>query len=159
MENMRLDNCIRVCAAVIRKDGRILICTRPEGKHLAGMWEFPGGKIHDDESIQESLRRELKEELGVNVFAADQIFEIFHTYPEKTVRIHFLRTFIDDSLENLHPMEGQKLMWASTEEMGKLCFVPADIPFFEFLKKNARESRGKMEEDEGACRKTRKEYG
>lgn len=133
MNNTKSDNCIRVCAAVIRKDGRTLVCTRPEGKHLAGMWEFPGGKIHDDESIHESLRRELREELGINVFVADQIFEISHTYPQKMVKIHFLRTFINDSLDNLRPMEGQKLMWASAEEMGKLCFVPADIPFFKFL--------------------------
>jgi 8-oxo-dGTP pyrophosphatase MutT (NUDIX family) len=72
---------VRVVAAIIRREGQILITRRPDNVHLAGLWEFPGGKVEPDESLQTALRREIREELGVTIEVLDERFQIQHDYP------------------------------------------------------------------------------
>lgn len=122
-----------VCAAVIRKEGRILLCTRPEGKHLAGMWEFPGGKLHDGETEFQCIRREIREELSVEVAVLDRIFRIIYNYPEKSIDIRFFRAFIFDEKSEIIPCEGQKVFWAAINEIHRMPVVPADSSFLNFL--------------------------
>ncbi len=78
-----------VVAAVVRREGRILLTRRMEGAHLAGLWEFPGGKVEDGEPPEDALVRECREECGIEI-AVDDILEVaFHRYPSKDVLLLF----------------------------------------------------------------------
>jgi 8-oxo-dGTP diphosphatase len=78
---------------LIDADGRFLLTSRPEGKVYAGHWEFPGGKIEAGESIEQALRRELHEELGITIGAAEPWRVTMHDYPHALVRLHFCKVF------------------------------------------------------------------
>ena len=82
---------IEVAAGLVFRDGKLLITQRPAGGHLAGLWEFPGGKREADESFEDCLQRELLEELGIEVAIGELIESITHDYPEKTVHLRFFR--------------------------------------------------------------------
>ena len=116
---------IEVVAALIRDDaGRYLITRRRQGTHLAGLWEFPGGKREADETLEQSLRRELAEELGA-VFTVEELFETVRwTYPEKTVVLHFFRCRVTAGI--IAPQEGQLMEWVAPAEFGRFDFPPAD---------------------------------
>ena len=116
---------IEVVAALIRDDaGRYLITRRRQGTHLAGLWEFPGGKREADETLEQSLRRELAEELGA-VFAVEGLFETVRwTYPEKAVVLHFFRCRVTAGI--IAPQEGQLMEWVAPAEFGRFDFPPAD---------------------------------
>ena len=124
---------IHVCAAVIRRNGKILLCSRPDGKHLEGMWEFPGGKVDAGESDGECLCREIKEELSLDIFVADQIYRISHKYPEKEVDIRFYRAFASDENQKIIAMDNQQYKWVEVSDFKRLEIIPADWPFCEFL--------------------------
>jgi 8-oxo-dGTP diphosphatase len=80
-----------VAAAVIIREGRVLLTRRAEGQHLAGLWEFPGGKLEQGESPEEALARECREECGIEI-AVSEILEVtHHRYPEKEVLLLFYR--------------------------------------------------------------------
>jgi 8-oxo-dGTP diphosphatase len=123
---------IAVCAAVIRKKGEILLTTRPTGTHLAGMWEFPGGKIEPDESPNDCLKREITEELGIEVKVLDTMFFITHDYPDKSVNIRFIRCMTDTEMPTVG-LEGQKVKWYKTDELAHIQLIEADRPFAEFI--------------------------
>src|SRR6187402_801609 len=82
-------NIIQVAAGLVFREGRLLITQRPPGGHLAGLWEFPGGKREADESFEDCLRRELREELGVEVDVGELVESITHEYPGKSVHLQF----------------------------------------------------------------------
>jgi mutator protein MutT len=82
---------IEVAAGLVFRDGRVLITQRAAGGHLAGLWEFPGGKRDAGESFEECLQRELIEELGIEVTVHELIETVTHAYPEKTVHLRFFR--------------------------------------------------------------------
>jgi 8-oxo-dGTP diphosphatase len=124
---------VHVCAAVIRKNGKILLCSRPYGKHLGGMWEFPGGKVDAGESDGECLCREIKEELSLDIFVADQIYRINYKYPEKEVDIRFYRSFAYDGKQKIIAMDNQQYKWVEISELMQMDIIPADAPFCEFL--------------------------
>src|SRR5215475_7035514 len=88
---------VHVVAAVIQRESRYLITRRSEGTHLAGLWEFPGGKVGTAESPEAALRRELREELGVDALVGDLMETVTWSYPEKTVRILFFRCAFPDA--------------------------------------------------------------
>jgi 8-oxo-dGTP diphosphatase len=79
--------------ALIDADGRVLLAQRPEGKSLAGLWEFPGGKVEAGESVEVALRRELHEELGITIGPAEPWQVTLHDYPHALVRLHFCKVF------------------------------------------------------------------
>ena len=124
---------IEVTAAVIRRGGQVLIASRKnEG------WEFPGGKIEPGETPASALRRELAEELAMNdVYILDEIYWITHAYPEKTVRLHFMRTLLPDGAE-FAPCEGQQIRWITLPELFTCGLLPADRPLADFLNGSSR---------------------
>ncbi len=112
-----------VVAAVVEQDGRFLVSRRLEGTHLAGYWEFPGGKVHDNETLEEALGRELVEELGTAADGFAKLHVTSHEYPERTVELHFYRARL---AEQPTPALGQELRWISRREFAELAFPPAD---------------------------------
>ena len=84
-------NLIEVSAGLVFREGRLLITQRQADAHLGGLWEFPGGKRQPPESFEDCLRRELREELGIEVEVGELIEDLVHSYPEKTVRLKFFR--------------------------------------------------------------------
>jgi 8-oxo-dGTP diphosphatase len=120
---------VLVAACVLLdSDGRILIAKRPEGRPLAGLWEFPGGKVEPGESPEHALMRELAEELGIDIAAADLAPLTFasHDYPD----FHLLMPlFLCRSWRGkVTPHEGQELRWVKPAELPSYAMPPADEP-------------------------------
>ena len=116
---------IEVCAAVILQDDRLLLATRRPGGHLAGKWEFPGGKIADGETTAECIARELEEELRLKVADATELFRMEYAYPEKTVGLHFMLCRLAEKSTG-KPAEGQNCGWFTAAEATALDLAPAD---------------------------------
>ncbi len=123
---------IVVLAAVIEEDSAFLLTRRLEGTHLAGTWEFPGGKCEPDESHEACLRRELMEELGVDAEVGDEIFAITHAYSGRTVELHFRQCTLKGAPE---PQIGQQMRWVRREDLGALEFPEADRELIEMLRR------------------------
>ena len=119
-----------VLAAVIERDGRILVTRRLRDTHLAGLWEFPGGKCDPGESHEACLQRELIEELGVSARVGDEILVTEHAYPERTVRLHFRRCEIDGEPQ---PLLGQEMQWVARTDLRTLEFPEADARLIAIL--------------------------
>ena len=114
---------VRVVAAVIERENRFLVTRRQDGVHLAGFWEFPGGKVADGESHAEALRREMHEELDVNIVVGNLVLETSHDYPDHVVTLFFYRC---DLIGAPRPMIGQEMSWVARAELPSLNFPPAD---------------------------------
>jgi 8-oxo-dGTP diphosphatase len=112
-----------VVAAVIEQDERFLVARRLHGTHLAGYWEFPGGKVHDMETLEQALSREIREELNAGISDVKEIFRTSHAYPERTIDLHFFRGTLTGPPE---PALGQELRWITRDEFSTLEFPPAD---------------------------------
>ena len=121
---------IVVVAAVIERDGRFLVARRLAGTHLAGYWEFPGGKVQPGESCEAALHREMAEELDVGITHARRIFGAAHPYPERIVELHFYRVELTGEPQ---PALGQELRWIGRDELGSLKFPPADAALIDGL--------------------------
>lgn len=114
---------IVVTAAVIERDGRLLVTRRPRGVHLEGLWEFPGGKCEPGETHAASLEREIAEELDAGVVVNQEIFAVTHEYPDRVVELHFFECSLTGTPS---AMLGQEMRWVSREELRSLSFPPAD---------------------------------
>ncbi len=124
---------LSVVAAVIEQDGQFLVTRRLPGVHLGGMWEFPGGKIDPAEEHDTALRRELREELGVEVAVGELLHQTTHAYPERTVALFFYRC----ALRGVpHPQLGQDMRWVKRQELPQLGFPPADAELIDRLVKS-----------------------
>ena len=121
---------IVVTAAVIRRDGCFLLTRRLRGTHLAGYWEFPGGKCERGETHEACLQRELAEELGVTARIGARVFEIVHDYPERTVELHFFECVIEGEPQALL---GQEMQWVARHDLGTLEFPQADAALIKML--------------------------
>lgn len=115
---------IEVAAGVIWRHARFLAALRPEGKPRAGFWEFPGGKREPGESIEQTLIRELREELGIVCGRILPWRSLRHDYPDQSVTLHFLHVL--DFEGEPEPRDGQELRWITPEEAPSLNFLPAD---------------------------------
>ena len=124
-----------VTAAVIERDGAFLVTRRQPGVHLAGYWEFPGGKCDAHESLTACLRRELREELAVDADAGDEILTTAHAYPDRSVELHFLRCELRGAPV---PQQGQELRWVAREDLATLDFPPADAELIQMLTNGQR---------------------
>ena len=122
-----------VCAAVVLNQRRLLLATRRPGSHLAGKWEFPGGKKEEHETLVDCIRRELKEELALDIERAFPLFHILHVYPEKTIRLHFMECIPTTDAAPC-PTEGQLADWFSPTQFPLLDWVPADKRIILWLK-------------------------
>ena len=114
---------IVVAAAVIEKDDRFLLTRRQQGVHLAGFWEFPGGKCEPGESHGACLAREIREELGVEASVGQELLATAHAYPDRRVELHFLRCAIVGAPV---PQLGQEMRWVPRAELALLPLPPAD---------------------------------
>jgi 8-oxo-dGTP diphosphatase len=119
--------------ALIDADGRVLLAQRPEGKTLAGLWEFPGGKVEPNETPELALIRELKEELGIDTWRSCLAPLTFasHSYSD----FHLLMPlFACRRWQGIpQPQEGQRLVWAHAGELRNYPMPPADLPLLPIL--------------------------
>lgn len=120
--------------AMIDPDGRILLAQRPKGKSMAGLWEFPGGKVEADETPEQALVRELKEELGIDTWESCLAPLSFasHSYDD----FHLLMPlFACRKWEGqVKPQEGQTLKWVHVNQLRDYPMPPADIPLIAMLR-------------------------
>ncbi len=120
--------------ALIDRDGRVLLARRPEGKSMAGLWEFPGGKVESGETPEAALIRELREELGIEVNAACLAPLTFasHGYDD----FHLLMPVFACRkwTGSVIPMEGQTLAWVRVEDLARYPMPPADVPLIAMLR-------------------------
>jgi len=124
---------IEVAAALIRDaHGRYLITQRRRGSHLAGLWEFPGGKLERDETPAACLRRELTEELSATFTVGDLVDTVRWEYPERTVVIHFYDCRLESGA--IVPREAQQMEWVEARSLDDYDFPPADRTLIERLR-------------------------
>jgi 8-oxo-dGTP diphosphatase len=127
---------IVVVAAVIEHNDSFLLTRRLDGTHLAGFWEFPGGKIAGGETHAEALIREIREELDSDVEVGPLVFETEHDYTDRSISLHFYRCTLHGSPR---PHLGQQMRWVPRAELRSLDFPPADEELIRRL--TERESR------------------
>jgi len=123
---------------LIASDGRFLLTSRPEGKVYAGYWEFPGGKLEGDESVEQALRRELEEEIGVTIGQAHLWRTQLVDYPHALVRLNFCKVF--DWTGELHMREGQSYGWQSLPVSCEPV-LPGTVPVLKWLAEEAASAR------------------
>jgi 8-oxo-dGTP diphosphatase len=121
---------IVVTAAVIQRNDRYLVTRRQPGVHLAGVWEFPGGKCDAGESLTACMVRELSEELDIRATVGSEVFTITHEYPDRRVELHF---FDCRTVDNPSPLLGQEIRWVARDELAHLEFPPADAELIRML--------------------------
>ena len=128
------DNGIDVVGAVIIRDGLILCAQRGPGGSLAGMWEFPGGKVEPGETPQAALAREITEELCCQIIVGQPIASTRHETGSATITLHtYYCTLIAGEPEAL---EHAQVSWVSPGDLGQLPWAPADIPTVERIQRN-----------------------
>lgn len=123
-----------VAAALVDPDNRVLIAERPAGKSLAGLWEFPGGKLAPGESPEQALVRELKEELDIDVCLeclapftfASHSYDAFHLM----MPLYLCRNWEGE----ITPREGQRIKWVRASKLTDYPMPPADLPLIPFLR-------------------------
>jgi mutator protein MutT len=123
-----------VAAAVQDAGGQILIAQRPAGKHMAGAWEFPGGKLESGEAPLEGLARELREELGIEIGSGPHrpVRRISHSYPDRDVLIDVWR--VREFVGTPHGLDAQALRWCTPDELEGAELLPADKPIVAALR-------------------------
>lgn len=116
---------LHVAVGILQDDaGRVLIARRPAGKHLAGLWEFPGGKFESGEGPATALARELAEELGISVIRSEPLGRVQHSYPDRVVILHVRRVLAFAGVA--HSLEGQALAWVRPEALGRWAMPEAN---------------------------------
>ncbi len=132
-----------VAAALVDRAGAVLIAQRPPGKHLAGRWEFPGGKVSDGESDLIALARELAEELDVDLSREagppEHLLTLRHEYPDRCIE---LRCFLVPHFIGVaRALDGQRLKWVAPAALGAEDILEADQPFIETLQRRLAAAR------------------
>jgi 8-oxo-dGTP diphosphatase len=122
-----------VTAAIIQKEDCILLARRSAGEKLAGLWEFPGGKVENGESPEECLARELHEELGIGVKVGAKCAESLHQYDHGSFRI--VAYFVEWLAGEPQPCVHDRIEWVKIDEISGYELLPADIPIATSLKK------------------------
>ena len=130
----RAETVLVVAVALVDIDGRVLIARRPEGKALAGLWEFPGGKVDDGELPESALVRELQEELGIDIpesclaplTFASHVYDDFHLL----MPLYVCRVWKGE----IEPREGQQLKWVRPVRLADYDMPPADVPLVAMLR-------------------------
>lgn len=127
---------IDVAAALISRQGRILVCQRGAGGSFPLKWELPGGKVEEGESFKAALRRELKEELGIDIEEATEVFACQHTYPAicrvnlKFFEVHSFKGTVSNRIF-------QRIDWVAVSELPKLDFLEGDLPLIHKLTRDS----------------------
>lgn len=123
-----------VTAAVIRRNGRLLIAQRPLGGRLGGLWEFPGGKVEPGETLKQCLRREIKEELGIRIKVGQPIASINHAYTHFKITLHAFECELVSGKPQA--VEVQDFKWVRMSELKKYAFAKTDLKIIEVLKRD-----------------------
>ena len=126
---------IVVTAAIIERDGSFLMTRRLKGVHLAGYWEFPGGKCDPGESLDACLLRELREELAVDAAIGERILTTSHEYPDRRIELTFFRVELRGDPS---PQLGQEMQWIARADLATLKLPPADDELVALLTRNER---------------------
>jgi mutator protein MutT len=122
---------IIVTAAIIRRNGLILLSRRKPDAHLPNLWEFPGGKVEVGETLSAALQRELREELGIAVEVGDEYYVTTHDYPAKSVELHFFNCTILDG--EPRAIEVAEFRWVKSSDLLSYEFPEADRELVERL--------------------------
>ena len=122
---------LRVVAAALFDGTRVLIAERPAGKHMAGWWEFPGGKVGSGESDTQALVRELREELGIEAEPNAEIMTLTHEYPDRVVDLVLWRATVKRGVPQ--GLDGQQLKWVDCGALAAERLLEADRPFIAAL--------------------------
>lgn len=124
---------IHVAAGILENGhGDVLLAERLDDGPFQGLWEFPGGKVKHDESARAGLRRELHEELGIEVVDSEPFLRMSHDYDDRSVDLEFFR--VTAWRGDPAGMEGQKIRWANVERLDAAELLPADAPLLEALR-------------------------
>jgi 8-oxo-dGTP diphosphatase len=125
-----LPDAVIVAAAVAARHDTVLVTRRLEGTHLAGLWEFPGGKCEPGESHEACVVRELREELGVEARVGARLLSTRHDYGAKIVELHFFACTIEGEPQ---PLLGQQIRWVARRDLATLEFPAADAELIALL--------------------------
>jgi 8-oxo-dGTP diphosphatase len=125
-----------VAGALFDACGRVLIAQRPHGKHMAGGWEFPGGKLEPGEDPFAGLQRELREELGVEIHAAERLIAYEHTFADRCVFLDLW--LVSEFSGEARSLEDQPLQWIALDELDKVGLLEADAPMIPALQEARR---------------------
>ncbi len=118
---------LAVVACVLERNGKIMVYQRPEGKHLAGKWEFPGGKLEEGESPEQALAREIKEELAIDV-RVGTVLDVLRTKEGRDILLMF---YACESDGEPAPLEGGQVRFVTKKELKELDFAPTDRLFLQ----------------------------
>lgn len=129
------NNSLRVVAALVYRDGKILFAQRQKGKHLPALWEFPGGKVERGETDQEALKRELQEEVGVDIEVGPCCFETRYGYVTRAVHLRVFRCRISQG--EPRALDVKAVKWVHRQDLTKLNVPPADLSFIHELASGA----------------------
>jgi mutator protein MutT len=124
------DTIIVTAAVIERADGRLLVTRRLAGTHLEGLWEFPGGKSEPGETHEACLRREIREELGVEIAIRAHLLSTTHQYATRAVELHFFACAAEGEPQ---PLLGQEIRWVTRDELAELQFPAADAELIALL--------------------------
>ncbi len=122
---------MHVAVGLLLDRDRVFLTRRAADAHQGGKWEFPGGKLDDNEPVETALRRELREELGIDVRAAQPWMQVRHRYPDREVLLDVWRITVWNGVP--HGREGQEARWVSVRELSELDFPAADLPILRRL--------------------------
>ena len=117
---------IHVAVGILKRNNTVLVAERPTDKPYAGYWEFPGGKVEANETAEQALKRELHEELGIDILTAQPWFEHIHHYPDKSVQLDMW--LVTEFTGEPHSKEQQQLRWVTFDEMCHLRLLEGNIP-------------------------------
>ena len=131
---------VQVAAGIISHQGKYLIAKRKAGAHLAGLWEFPGGKREGGESLEECLRRELQEELGIQILTTTPFRVVRHEYSDKRVEIYFF--FCSSHHGQPQALGCDDIQWVGPKDFHHYEFPPADEPLLRILTRSKRKTEG-----------------
>ena len=135
-----------VTAGLLFRSGKVLISRRRKGGHLAGMWEFPGGKREAGESLEECLERELAEELGIKIRVEGHCLTIDHTYDDRSISLHIFHCTLLGG--DPKPLQSDAIQWVAPAALGRFPFPPPDRKIIEYLH---RRDTGKKSPAGEAC--------
>ncbi len=122
---------VLVVCALIERAGRVLIAQRPEGKHLASKWEFPGGKVETGEAPEAALIREIQEELGCELVLQSRLPASRHVYERGEITLLPFRCTLAAGSAEPHAHEHAALAWVTLDELSKYDLAEADLPIVE----------------------------
>ncbi|TVP84737.1 MAG: (deoxy)nucleoside triphosphate pyrophosphohydrolase [Alkalicoccus sp.] len=124
---------VKVAAAVIEQEGKVLCALRSAQMSLPNVWEFPGGKVEEGESLQAALEREIEEELGCTIKAGSVFHDYTHEYEAAVVQLIALRAELIEGAP--YAREHERLLWLPKESLSSLVWAPADVPAVNELQK------------------------